>query len=106
MAVGNKPFAGTTSRPCQAYLGGGNQALSAARASDQLTLFGDTHPPSVLYFLFGRLYHAVSDGAVGDEAVIRALGRTSGEYEFNAAARLPEESSVTSTLPQLLGQTR
>lgn len=69
-------------------------------------LFDDGRPPSVLYFLHGQLYHAFGDGAVGDEAVIRALRRSSGEYEFNAAAWLPDQSSVISSLPQLIAGSR
>ena len=82
------------------------ESLSRASASGRLMLFEDGRPPSVMYFLHGRLYHAFGDGAIGDEAVIRALRRSTGEYEFNAAARLPGESSVTSSLPQLLARAR
>lgn len=82
------------------------ESLSRASASGRLMLFDDGRPPSVLYFLHGRLYHAFGDGAVGDEAVIRALQRSTGEYEFNAAAWLPGESSVRSSVPQLLARSR
>ena len=82
------------------------EALSGGSASGRLMLFDDGRPPSVLYFLHGRLYHAFGDGAVGDEAVVQALRRSTGEYEFNAAAWLPGESSVTSSVPQLLARGR
>ena len=82
------------------------EALSRASASGRLMLFDDGRPPSVLYFLHGQLYHAFGDGAVGDEAVIRALRRSTGEYEFHAAAWLPDQSSVISSLPQLIAGSR
>jgi len=82
------------------------ESLSRASASGRLMLFDDGRPPSVLYFLHGQLYHAFGDGVVGDEAVIRALRRSTGEYEFNTAAWLPGESSVTSSVPQLLARAR
>lgn len=82
------------------------EALSRERASGRLTLFDHGRPPAIMYFLHGQLYHALGGGATGDEAVISALTRSHGDYEFNTAAWLPAESSVTSSIPQLIGRWR
>jgi hypothetical protein len=78
------------------------QAVEQEGASGKLTVVGHGRPHTILYFLHGQLYHAVGGDAVGDQAVIQALSCTSGHFEFNAEAWLPDAESIRSSLPELI----
>src|SRR5262249_31877618 len=80
-------------------------SLAQERASGKLTIDGD-NVPATLYFINGHLYHAVGDGAVGDEAVVRALNRPGGAFEFDARARLPADDTVASSISDLVARAR
>ncbi len=55
-----------------------------------------------LYFLFGHLFHAQSDGKSGDEVVVNALHWTRGDFEFDAKAKLPADETVRAGIPELV----
>lgn len=79
------------------------ETLQQSRATGQLTVTGSGRTPTRMYFLFGYLFHAIGDGAVGDEAVLRALGISSGDFAFDTEAKLPEEESVTPSIRRQIG---
>jgi len=79
------------------------ETLQQSRATGQLTVTGSGRTPTKMYFLFGYLFHAIGDGAVGDEAVLRALGISSGDFAFDTEAKLPEEESVTPSIRRQIG---
>ena len=55
-----------------------------------------------LYFLFGHLFHAQSDGIAGDDAVVSALTWNGGEFEFDPKAKLPSDETVKGAIPELV----
>jgi hypothetical protein len=59
---------------------------------------------ATLHFLFGHLFHAVQDDAVGDEAVLRVLAWPGGELDadFDGRSRLPGAGTVRASIPQLI----
>ena len=78
------------------------EAAQAERATGTLTLRHNGEQPTTLYFLFGHLFHAVGETAAGDDAVVKALGWNSGEFDFDAKAKLPADESVKASIPELL----
>jgi hypothetical protein len=80
------------------------EAAQAERATGTLTLRSDGNQPTTLYFLFGHLFHAVGGDADGDDAVVHALGWRSGEFDFDAKAKLPADESVKASIPELLNR--
>src|SRR5215472_1438917 len=85
------------------------EAVQEARVTGLLTLCCDDQPTIMLFFLFGHLFHAVSERSEGEELVLRALDCSAGSFDFHHKVRLPERESVTTPLRQLLinwGRTR
>jgi Domain of unknown function (DUF4388) len=78
------------------------ESAQAERATGTLTLRHNGEQPTTLYFLFGHLFHAMGEGAAGDDAVVKALGWNSGEFDFDAKAKLPADESVKASIPELL----
>jgi hypothetical protein len=67
-----------------------------------LTVRQNGEQPTTLYFLFGHLFHAVGNGMAGDDAVVGALNFSSGEFDFDAKAKLPADESVKSSIAELV----
>lgn len=80
------------------------EAAQNERATGTLTLREDGQQPTSLYFLFGHLFHAVGSGGAGDDAVVRALASSSGEFDFDAKAKLPPDESVRASIPDLIAR--
>ena len=78
------------------------EAAQAERATGTLTLRQNSSGATTLYFLFGHLFHAVGDGAAGDDAVVTALSWSEGEFDFDAKAKLPADETVHSSIPELI----
>lgn len=78
------------------------EAAQAERATGTLTLRQNGSGATTLYFLFGHLFHAVGDGADGDDAVVTALAWAEGEFDFDAKAKLPADETVRSSIPDLI----
>ncbi len=79
------------------------ESAQSERATGTLTVRTDGAPASTLYFLFGHLFHATrSDGATGDDAVVKALGAHGGDFDFDARAKLPADETVRGSIPELL----
>ena len=60
------------------------ESAQGERSTGTLTVRDGSGESAALYFLFGHLFHAESNGKAGDDAVIRALAWTNGEFEFDA----------------------
>ncbi|MHB8331681.1 MAG: DUF4388 domain-containing protein, partial [Candidatus Dormibacteria bacterium] len=58
------------------------QTMQQERATGTLVVESGGQTCS-LHFLFGHLFHAVGDSQEGDQAVLSALGWSSGLYNFN-----------------------
>nr|MDQ6900291.1 DUF4388 domain-containing protein [Candidatus Dormibacteraeota bacterium] len=80
------------------------EAAQNERATGTLTLRQDGQQPTSLYFLFGHLFHAVGAGGAGDDAVVHALAWSSGEFDFDAKAKLPPDESVRASIPDLIAR--
>ncbi len=78
------------------------QAAQTERATGTLTVRDGGGRSVSLYFLFGHLFHAAGEGSTGDDAVVHALTFPTGEFEFDAKAKLPADETVKSGLPDLL----
>jgi hypothetical protein len=78
------------------------EAAQAERATGTLTLRQNGAGATTLYFLFGHLFHAVGEGAAGDEAVVSALAWGDGDFDFDAKAKLPADETVRSSIPELI----
>ena len=57
---------------------------------------------ATLYFLFGHLFHAVDSDQQGEPVVHRALGWGSGDFTFDAKAKLPAEETIKVSTAELL----
>ena len=79
------------------------QTMQQDRATGTLVLESGAQQCS-LHFLFGHLFHATGEGAEGEDAVMTALGWSSGNYNFNPRAKLPPEETINSTTDDLLRQ--
>lgn len=78
------------------------EAAQAERATGTLTLRQNGSGATTLYFLFGHLFHAVGEGAAGDDAVVTALAWSEGDFDFDAKAKLPADETVRSSIPELI----
>jgi hypothetical protein len=78
------------------------EAAQAERATGTLTLRQNGAGATTLYFLFGHLFHAVGEGAAGDDAVVSALAWGDGDFDFDAKAKLPADETVRSSIPELI----
>jgi Domain of unknown function (DUF4388) len=78
------------------------EAAQAERATGTLTLRQNGAGATTLYFLFGHLFHAVGEGAAGDDAVVTALAWAEGDFDFDAKAKLPADETVRSSIPELI----
>jgi len=58
---------------------------------------------ATLYFLFGHLFHATDASAEQGEPVVhRALGWSTGDFTFDAKAKLPAEETIKVSTAELL----
>ena len=78
------------------------EAAQAERATGTLTLRHNGAGATTLYFLFGHLFHALGEGAAGDDAVVSALAWSDGDFDFDAKAKLPADETVRSSIPELI----
>ena len=78
------------------------EAAQGERSTGTLTVRNGNGQSAALYFLFGHLFHAQSDGKAGDDAVVTALHWTRGDFEFDAKAKLPADESVKAGITELV----
>ena len=78
------------------------ETAQGERSTGTLTVRDGSGKSASLYFLFGHLFHAQSDGVAGDAAVVSALGWGGGEFEFDAKAKLPSDETVKAGIPELV----
>jgi Domain of unknown function (DUF4388) len=55
-----------------------------------------------LYFLFGHLFHAVSDTQTGEAALRECLGWSEVRYAFDKEAKLPTEETIERPMDDVL----
>ncbi|MHB1623720.1 MAG: DUF4388 domain-containing protein [Candidatus Dormibacteria bacterium] len=79
------------------------QTMQQERATGTLVVESGGQTCS-LHFLFGHLFHAVGDSQEGDQAVLSALGWSSGLYNFNPRAKLPPEETINSSTEDLVAR--
>ena len=77
------------------------EGAQAERATGTLTVKKEDGAYT-LYFLFGHLFHAIGEGANGDDAVLGALRWHEGDFAFDAKAKLPADETVKSSIPELV----
>ena len=53
-----------------------------------------------LYFLFGRIFHAVGPGVEGEAALGRALRLPDALYRFDTKVRLPRQTTITTAVAE------
>jgi len=78
------------------------ETAQGERSTGTLTVRNGSGKSASLYFLFGHLFHAQSDGKAGDAAVVSALGWGGGEFEFDPKAKLPSDETVKAGIPELV----
>ena len=78
------------------------EAAQGERSTGTLTIRNGSGKSASLYFLFGHLFHAQSDGIAGDAAVVSALNWPGGEFEFDPKAKLPSDETVKAGIPELV----
>jgi Domain of unknown function (DUF4388) len=79
------------------------ESAQAERATGTLSVRASaSQAPTTLYFLFGHLFHASGESGYGDDAVVSALTWPSGEFDFDARAKLPADETVKSSIPELI----
>ena len=78
------------------------ESAQGERSTGTLTVRNGNGQSASLYFLFGHLFHAQSDGKAGDDAVVNALHWTRGDFEFDAKAKLPADETVKAGIPELV----
>jgi hypothetical protein len=78
------------------------ESAQGERSTGTLNVRNGNGQSASLYFLFGHLFHAQSDGKSGDEAVVNALHWTRGDFDFDAKAKLPSDETVRSGIPELV----
>jgi len=78
------------------------ETAQGERSTGTLTVRNGSGKSASLYFLFGHLFHAQSDGTAGDAAVVSALGWGGGDFEFDAKAKLPSDETVKAGIPELV----
>ena len=74
------------------------RTIADYRASGMLSLTAAEQTFS-LYFLFGRIFHAVGPGLEGEAALARALRLGDAEYRFDTKIRLPRETTISTGIP-------
>ena len=70
------------------------RTIAEYRASGMLELIAPSQTFS-LYFLFGRIFHAVGPGIEGEAALGRALRLADATYRFDSKIRLPRETTIS-----------
>jgi len=80
------------------------ESAQGERSTGTLTIHNGSGKSASLYFLFGHLFHAQTDGIAGDAAVVNALGWSKGDFEFDAKAKLPSDETVKAGIPELVQQ--
>jgi hypothetical protein len=78
------------------------ESAQGERSTGTLNVRNGNGQSASLYFLFGHLFHAQSDGKSGDEVVVNALHWTKGDFEFDAKAKLPADETVRAGIPELV----
>ena len=78
------------------------ETAQGERSTGTLTVRNGAGKSASLYFLFGHLFHAQSDGTAGDAAVVSALAWGGGDFEFDAKAKLPSDETVKAGIPELV----
>jgi hypothetical protein len=78
------------------------ETAQGERSTGTLTIRNGSGKSASLYFLFGHLFHAQSDGVAGDAAVVNALSWPGGDFEFDAKAKLPSDETVKAGIPELV----
>jgi hypothetical protein len=78
------------------------ETAQGERSTGTLTVKNGSGKSASLYFLFGHLFHAQSDGIAGDDAVVSALTWNGGEFEFDPKAKLPSDETVKGAIPDLV----
>ena len=78
------------------------ESAQGERSTGTLNVRNGNGQSASLYFLFGHLFHAQSDGRSGDEVVVSALHWTRGDFEFDAKAKLPSDETVRAGIPDLV----
>jgi len=78
------------------------ESAQGERSTGTLNVRSGNGQSAALYFLFGHLFHAQSDGKSGDEAVVNALHWTRGDFDFDAKAKLPSDETVKAGIPELV----
>jgi hypothetical protein len=78
------------------------ESAQGERSTGTLNVHNGNGQSASLYFLFGHLFHAQSDGKSGDEVVVSALHWTKGDFEFDAKAKLPSDETVKAGIPELV----
>jgi hypothetical protein len=78
------------------------ETAQGERSTGTLTVRNGSGKSASLYFLFGHLFHAQSDGMAGDDAVVSALSWNRGEFEFDPKAKLPSDETVKAAIPELV----
>ncbi|HEX6548926.1 MAG TPA: DUF4388 domain-containing protein [Candidatus Dormibacteraeota bacterium] len=78
------------------------ETAQSERATGTLTVRNGNGSACTLYFLFGHLFHAVGEGAAGDDAVVKALKWQTGDFEFDAKAKLPADETVRGSIGDLV----
>jgi hypothetical protein len=70
------------------------RTIAEYRASGTLELVAPTET-FALYFLFGRIFHALGPGIEGESALGRALRLPDALYRFDTKSRLPRETTIS-----------
>jgi Domain of unknown function (DUF4388) len=78
------------------------EAAQGERSTGTLTIRNGSGKSASLYFLFGHLFHAQTDGVAGDAAVVSALTWPLGDFEFDPKAKLPSDETVKAGIPELV----
>jgi hypothetical protein len=78
------------------------ESAQGERSTGTLIVRNGNGESASLYFLFGHLFHAQSNGKSGDDAVVNALHWTKGDFEFDAKAKLPADETVKAGIPELV----
>ena len=78
------------------------ESAQGERSTGTLIVHSGNGESASLYFLFGHLFHAQSNGKSGDEVVVQALHWTRGDFEFDAKAKLPADETVRAGIPELV----
>jgi hypothetical protein len=78
------------------------ESAQGERSTGTLIVRNGNGESAALYFLFGHLFHAQSNGRSGDDAVVNALHWTRGDFEFDAKQKLPSDETVKAGIPDLV----